>query len=139
MANYYSMARTNYFAVKNLDLFKEEIETIASKSNPIDIWYDEDEPKLVGLGFPEGLPDAIYDEDTDETTDLEWVKVIGAHLEDDWVCVIQEIGWEKLRYFVGLAVAFNNKGGSDYISLDEIYESAEYLGKHYTKGITNYA
>jgi hypothetical protein len=133
MANYYSMARTNYFAVKNPDLFKEEINTIANMTGEIEIWDDRADPKKFGLGFPEGLPSFAYNEETGEEIEIDWSKVIGSHLEDDWVCIIQEIGWEKLRYLTGRAMAFNNKDGSDYITLDEIYTAGEYLGKHCTQ------
>ena len=135
MANYYSMARTNHFAVKNLDSFKEEMDKISDVSRPIEVWESKGEKITVVLGFPEGLPDSYYDGDADEEHELDWVNIISAHLEDDWVCVIQEIGWEKLRYLTGYALAFNNKGGIDRTDLDEIYEAGEHLGKYCTQAM----
>jgi hypothetical protein len=137
MANYYSMGRTNYFAVKNLDLFKEEMDKISDVSRPIDVWENKDGENTisVALGFPEGLPDTYYNEDTDEDCELDWVQIIRTHLEDDWVCIIQEIGWEKLRYLTGYALAFNNKHGIDRTDLYEIYEAGEHLGKYCTQAM----
>ena len=133
MANYYSVGRTNYFLVKDLEKFRQEINEIASSSGEIEIWDDEsgENPNKVGLGFPDGIPNFMYNDDG-EDVELNWVSIIGSHLEDDWVCVMQEIGSEKLRYLTGCSIAFNNKGVTDQISLNEIYESMEHLGKNFT-------
>jgi hypothetical protein len=135
MANYYSMARTNHFAVKNLDSFKEEMDKISDVSRPIEVWESKGEKITVVLGFPEGLPDSYYDGDADEEHELDWVNIISAHLEDDWVCVIQEIGWEKLRYLTGYALAFNNEGEIERVDLDDIYVEGEMMGKHCTRAM----
>jgi hypothetical protein len=137
MANYYSIGRTNYFAVKNLDLFKEEIDKISNMSIPVEVCEKtKDGKNLVGLLFPEGTYNSYYDDDTDDDITFDvavWTQIIKEHLEDDWVCVIQEIGWEKLRYLTGYAIAFNNTGVIDRTDLDEIYEAGEHLGKYCTQ------
>ena len=42
-------------------------------------------------------------------------------------------GAEKLRYIIGWAEAFNNKGESRAISLDAIYNLAKELGSEITR------
>lgn len=161
MANHYSMGRTNYFAVKNPELFKEEINKISSMSISVDVCEKtKDGKNLVGLFFPAGMNNSYYDNDTEDDIIFDvavWVSIIKEHLEDDWVCVIQEIGykvetvqqdnksnnpyfvlssvlyWEKLRYLTGYAIAFNNKGVTERTDLDEIYEAGEHLGKYCTQ------
>lgn len=135
MANYYSMARTNYFVVKDPDLFREEVNTIVNMGEEIEIWDSDANPKKFGLGFPNGLPAFVYNEETHEEIEIDWQKIIGRHLEDDWVCVIQEVGWENLRYMTGTAIAFNNKEESEGLTLDEIYAAGENLGKHCTQAM----
>jgi hypothetical protein len=42
-------------------------------------------------------------------------------------------GSEKLRYIRGYAFAFNNKGETKFLSLDDIYEMAKPLGSDIQK------
>jgi hypothetical protein len=43
-----------------------------------------------------------------------------------------EVGYEKMRYLVGLAFAVNSAGEQVKIDLYDIYEKARPLGKHIT-------
>jgi hypothetical protein len=122
MANYYGHGRTNFFAVKDADSFREEVSKFQ-----VDIIEDEgDGVKVFALfgNAEEGMPWSYYDEDTDDYIDLDWQQVISKHLLDDWVCVIQEVGNEKLRYLRGTSLAFNNKGGYKLVSLEDVYKES---------------
>lgn len=135
MANYYSMGRTNHFAVKDPDAFEAEITPLVGDGEIIREERDGVEGFI--LLFPDGVPcyyDPEPDDDSDgESIELEWDNIIAPHLVDGQVCVIQEIGNEKLRYLTGYAIAFNNKGEKEYINLSNIYDQAKELGTRITQ------
>ena len=133
MANYYASARTNYFAVTDLEAFKAELE---SKTSSVEVVSkEEDGLTLVallgsdddGAGFP-----FEYEDEDGEYVELDWAEIFKAHLEDGWVAIIMESGAEKLRYIAGYAVAYNSKGETVAINLDQIYEKAKSIGTHIT-------
>lgn len=134
MANYYASARTNYFAVTDLEAFKAELE---SKTSSVEVVSkEEDGLTLVallgsdddGAGFP-----FEYEDEDGEYVELDWAEIFKAHLEDGWVAIIMESGAEKLRYIAGYAVAYNSKGETVAINLDQIYEKAKSLGSNITE------
>lgn len=126
MANYYGTGRTNYFAVKDAEAFKADMENYS-------VYVAEGTEKgqqvfaLIGES-EEGMPVSYWNEDTEDHDDIDWAEVIGKHLADDWVCVIQEVGNEKARYVNGYSMAFNNKGGVKTISIDDIWKLTDELG-----------
>lgn len=133
MANYYASARTNYFAVTDLEAFKADIE---SKTSSVEVVSkEEDGLTLVALlGNDDdggGFPFEYANEDGDYV-ELDWAEIFKAHLEDGWVAIIMETGAEKLRYITGYAVAYNSKGETVEIALDEIYERAKSIGTKIT-------
>ena len=134
MANYYASARTNYFAVTDLEAFKADIE---SKTSSVEVISQEkDGLTLVGLlgtdadgaGFP-----FEYENEDGDYVELDWAEIFKAHLEDGWVAIIMESGAEKLRYIAGYAVAYNSKGDVVTINLDDIYEKAKSIGTNITQ------
>jgi hypothetical protein len=75
----------------------------------------------------------MYDEETEENIELDWIEILANHLADDHVAVLMEVGTEKYRYLNGIAFAVNNKKEVIRISLDDIYEKAkETLGSQIT-------
>jgi len=133
MANYYASARTNYFAVTDLEAFKADIE---SKTSSVQVVSQEkDGLTLVGLlgsdddggGFP-----FEYEDEDGEYVELDWAEIFKAHLEEGWVAIIMESGAEKLRYIAGYAVAYNSKGETVSLNLDDIYDKAKSLGTNIT-------
>jgi diaminopimelate decarboxylase len=134
MANYYASARTNYFAVTDLEAFKADIE---SKTSSVQVVSQEkDGLTLVGLlgcdddggGFP-----FEYEDEDGEYVELDWAEIFKAHLEEGWVAIIMESGAEKLRYIAGYAVAYNSKGETVSLNLDDIYGLAKSLGSNITE------
>lgn len=125
MANYYSMGRTNYFAVNDEDLFKEKIVPLV-ESHDGQVWEEvKDGQTLYAIGFPDGFPSQFYDEDSGDEYEIEWESVIREFLSDGWVCIIQEIGWEKLRYLSGGAIAFDNTGKRVSVNVYDIVKMAQ--------------
>ncbi len=148
MANYTSMARTNYFRVKDIDAFKADLN--AHGITPVSfaesafggIVLDESEHNspqgAVALFSHEGWPS--FDEEMiadrlglDESETLPAFResieeLVGAHLVDEHeIAVFMTIGWEKLRYLTGVAVAVNSAGEIRNVNLDDIYSLAEEL------------
>jgi len=127
MANYYGKVRTNYFAVKDPEAFREDI-----MNYPVEMISQEQDGQVL-FGFLDtdegGLPNTTYNEETDEDIEIVWEDLFIKHLADDWVAIIMEVGSEKHRYFQGFASAYNNKGESKHISLEDIYDVAKYLGE----------
>lgn len=129
MANYYASARSNYFRVKDDDAFLDAMtpfEVEASKDND-GRWL------LIDVsGDANGWPFVVFDEATDEYEDIHFPEVVAPHLADGEVCILMEVGREKLRYLSGYAIAFNNKGEEKRVSLNDIYELATDLGTNIT-------
>jgi LAS superfamily LD-carboxypeptidase LdcB len=132
MAQFFGQARSNYFAVKDAEAFKTElanypVEVITQEKDGVTLYgfIDADENGEADLW-------SMWDEEEDETVEVDWAEVFKRHLQDDWVAVIISVGWEKYRYFQGDTVAFNNKGESKTINLEHIYELAKDLGSNRT-------
>jgi hypothetical protein len=129
MANYYASARTNYFQVKDVKAFTEEVE----KYN-LEVVSKDDNPEFVALfvqsddgAFPWNdyfSDDAVFGGD-----EIDWAGIFSRHLQENSVVIIQEIGSEKLRYFAGFAVAYNSKGETISININKIFDQATALGE----------
>jgi len=116
MANYYGTGRTNFFKVNDTAAFKAEM-----SKYEVEVIEEDELVALLGLS-EEGMPWEYFDEDIKNFEQIEWDEVLAKHLADDWVCVVQEVGNEKMRYVRGFAMAFNNKREVKTISLDDIYQ-----------------
>lgn len=130
MANYYESARSNYFIVKDVDAFKAELSGsgLAIETRQVD------QVTLVAMfaDAENGFPSEKYDPETYDSTELVWEDIFKRHLVDGQVAVIVGAGAEKLRYVNGWTVAYNNKGESVSINLEEIYDKAKALGANIT-------
>ena len=128
MANYYGVTRTNYFAVKNEEEFRKDLANL-----PVELIEAKEEGKKV-FGFLDadsnggGDIDTIWNEETEESEEVDWQAFFQKHLADDWVAIIVSSGAEKHRYINGYAVAYNNKGESRSVGVEDIYKLAEDLG-----------
>jgi len=127
MANYYESARSNYFLVKDIDSFKQELEPI--KSLDIEIEKRDNKDYVCLLNKNEnGFPWDAYDDILGEYVELDWEGIFSRHLQNDSVAIIMGAGAEKLRYIHGYAIAFNNKGETKVLHLTDIYNLAKELG-----------
>jgi hypothetical protein len=136
MANYVPFMRSNYFAVKNRAAFEQFCKSYELRL----IEHDKDSPRrtdgtgepLVGFLGPDegGIPASKFDVEKDDWVDADFFADLAAHVKPGWVAVVQEIGFEKLRYLVGVAVAVNAQGKTVEVSLNDIYTRANRLGTH---------
>lgn len=121
MANYYASARSNKFKVTNLEDFQ------ANMPSDIEVYIEDLQENIVcllcnGDGTSGGWPTSIYCEDTEEYEDWDVESYVSEFLVDGEWCVIQEVGAEKLRYLIGYSLAFNNKGVSHSVNLEDVFE-----------------
>lgn len=132
MANFIGQTRSNYFAVKDAEAFKQEL----SKYPVTIITQEKDGQTLYGFldNDPDGagVVDEFWDEEAGDSESISWGEFFSRHLADDSVAVIVSVGWEKYRYFSGHTTAYNNKGESRFVALNDIYEKAAELGSKIT-------
>jgi len=126
MANYCALARSNYFTVKDRSAFETyvadvNLELITNRDGQVGVM---NAGSLDGAGWP----CQRYDESTDDYVDIDVFADIAEHLSDGQVAIFIEIGWEKMRYLVGHAVAINNAGECETVDLNEINGHATRLG-----------
>ena len=122
MANYYGFARSNQFAVKDVEAFKKAVEnynvTVQVQDNRVTLLSNDES------GW------AWNDYSNYEDEPIWWDEIFKEHLQDDWVVIVMEVGYEKLRYFGGFACAWNNKGEHRRVSIDNIFDLAKDLGSN---------
>lgn len=121
MAKFTGAARSNYFKVKDAELFKEWVLSIPSLSI------------FKGEGKQDGLF-AIYSDCPDtgcwpsgcfDEVEIDLAVDLSVHLAEGQIAVLMEAGAERLRYLAGYAVAVNWKGETEYLNLNQIYDLAE--------------
>lgn len=122
MANWYGSARSNYFHVKDVEAFKEWVDTLSGCGVIND---DEGRWGLLVNSENGGWPSNRYDEETDGYVDIDLAKELVEHLAEGQVAVLMECGAEKLRFITGFATAVSWTGETVQISLDDIYQKAQ--------------
>ena len=123
MSNYQATASTNYFKVKDAEAFALDLEPIRQGSE-IEIVEKEDYFAILdnsGEGFPAFYWDG--EEDDEVEVEIDWAGILSRHLTDNSVCIMMEIGHEKLCYVDGHAVAISSTG-EVRVSLNDIYNLA---------------
>lgn len=135
MANYFGVARTNYFRVTDENGFREMMKRVKGSEDDIEVFEREiDGVQHFGFGCYSsilGLSDN-EDEDGDGDSDAMYSNFVTAlqqllHPED--AVIMFEIGYEKLRYLVGHAhvIAQKNEASVDLIST-AVKKAKELLG-----------
>jgi len=127
MANYISYARSNYFKVKDATAFKDWCNKMNIEAS---ISGDPTEKELWMINpnssNEDSWPwDSIYDEETGTFSDSDFMQGLASHLQEGQIAVLIEIGFEKLRYLVGEAIAIAWDGTNEAITLERIYDLAE--------------
>lgn len=115
MADFEATSRSNYFAVKDAAAF-------ASWCNRIGLHYEKHDKKDLYAVFGDYCDHGEWPDPVEESG--EFTDQLMEHLADGEICVLMQVGAEKLRYVAGFTVAFNNKGECVNLSLSEIYDRA---------------
>lgn len=132
MANYYGKSRTNYFKVKDVEAFTQEV-----KKFPVEVITKEQDGETL-YGFLDADSDGsgyiteYWDEEQGDGVAIDLEDFFKRHLEDGSVAILIHTGSEKHRFLSGDAVAYNNKGESIAVNLADIYTLAEQLGDKIT-------
>ena len=134
MANYVAFVRSNYFKVKDLTAFEQFCEKWDLRLISDEEKCPEESP-LYGFLVEcseAGIPSIYYDTEKEDYVDGDFLGELSNHLVDGWVAIVMEVGYEKMRYLIGFAVAINEAGERFQVSLGDIYDKAKSLGRHIT-------
>jgi len=133
---YRATARSNYFAVKDIDAFTETVRSVSPEGVVINS-REKDGKTLYSILFygGKGVPKERNEPDF-EVSPLHWQPIFMEHLEDNWVAVLMEAGgpW-NLDYVSGFATAYNNQGETVHLDLDDIYQQSKVLGQNLTYAV----
>ena len=129
MANYIAVCRTNYFKVKDIDAFLEEMESIPD----IKVDVEKDKGCVIMGNNADGAGWPSMKQDGDEMVEFDLPENVSRHLEDGEVAIFIECGSEKLCYLVGYAEAINNQGEREEVTINDIYKKALSLGNNVTR------
>lgn len=117
MANYYAKFRSNYFNLKNRDAFIAWTATVPGLE-PV-FRSGQFQQNTVTLLCDGSMPDMNGDD-----LEINLTDELAAHLSEDQVAILMEVGSEGMRYFCGYAIAVNPEGKTIQMSLDDIYGKA---------------
>ena len=123
MSNWYGIARTNYVKVKDVGALAKVLDPFC-----IEIHEHPTMPSYVML-TPDSMSDyggfnhSAYDENGDDI-EFSWADDVAPHLCEGQILVMHEVGWEKLRYLTGIALAVTWDGRETFLDLNDIYEKA---------------
>lgn len=126
MANYQCAVRSNYFHVKDPELFRQFMVRVYGANGTVELWEEKDANGQTVFAFGSyggisGLRDAAEDtsEETDETAYDEFICGLQQHIQADDAVIILESGREKLCYLVGSAEIIT-RGGYDQLDISEL-------------------
>lgn len=129
---YYAVAKSNYFRVKNEDEFKEWAESISLTVYDKTIITEEGTVIKKFMITPDneegGWPVAICNEDIDDYMDCDVAEDLAKFLEDEEVAILIQVGNEGIRHIEGFVTAINNKEQRIDQALSDITARAGVLG-----------
>lgn len=118
MADYIPFVRSNYFQVKDPEAFRSWCEGLG-----LEVIQDEEQPGLYGFIADGGIPCARLDPETgeEEEEEIDFFAELASHLSEGQVAEVREIGYEKMRYLIGITRAVRWDGEMLEVNLDDIY------------------
>lgn len=131
MADYVASARSSYFMVKDRAKFEEALAG-AGLPDEIRVTGDADDRhgKVVGIYVDEAEGDGAWPTWTDDDDEVNYGALIGAHLAEGEVCILMEIGAQKLQYLEAWALLITPDGREERIDLPTLArERAATLGR----------
>lgn len=127
MPNYRVNTRTNWFRVKNVDKFMTWLKRFGSQIYMQASMKKGKDTYFVLIGNCECGEFPFNTElDNDNEPQIDFMDHIAKHfLSNEDIMIVLESGAEKMNYIGGIAVAYNSRGLTTYITLDSIYELAQ--------------
>ncbi len=132
MANYYGVARTNYFKVTDEKKYEELVNNLLAEDAIHDFSCTIDGELQHGFGSYSPITYCADDEEV--LYDLEvFLTELQKILPDGEAFIYQETGYEKLRYVTGFAYIVTNKT-IEWVSLEDsiMAKAKELLGEDFT-------
>ena len=117
MAGFIGRARTNYVKVKDIEILKEELETVYG----LELIEKEGLCKFNFSGDTAELFNVDDEIDAEPILFKDWFL---PHLDEKDICVVIEVGADSDQYFSGYAYAFNHLGDRTSIDINDIYQKA---------------
>lgn len=121
MADAYFLSRSNYFRVKSPAKFRK-----FAKTYGLDLWQ-EDGTFGIGPIRPGHGPstDGYFPSHHPVTNrEINFPKQLSRHLKEGEIAILMIIGWEKLCWVTGWAIAINSNGDCIRTQLEDIYKKA---------------
>lgn len=131
MANYYGVAKTNYFKVTDEKKYEELVNNLLAEDEIHDFSCIIDGELKHGFGSYSAITYCADDEEL--LYDLEvFLTELQKILPDGEAFIYQETGYEKLRYVTGFAYIVTNKT-IEWVSLENsiMTKAKELLGKDF--------
>ena len=75
----------------------------------------------------EGIPTCIWNDETEDCEEVDpgaFLDELAEQLASGWAVELREIGYEKMRYLIGVSTIVRWDGETHTLSLDEIEERA---------------
>jgi len=125
MANWEGRYRSNYFKVKDVKKFEEWVDALTGGEGKAKLSFDADCSNRVCIFGYGSIPDPPEDEKGDRP---DFFDELALHLETCEIAVIQEVGWEGLRYLTGYSTAIDWLGRVATASIDDIFKDLSEAG-----------
>lgn len=137
MAEFISIGRTNFFAVKDVEAFKAELpdEVIATEdtNNRAQFVVGKNEgDRLFSLYADSGFPWEAYDDESDDWLHFDWRDFFKRHLKDGSVAIVYDLAFENYD-MIFKSVAYNSKGQIIEMTDNLICDLSVSLGNQITK------
>ena len=108
MANYECISRTNYFHVKDAEIFREFMDTVLA--DDLHLWEEKDNDHNTVFAFGcERTLYGIFNKNGDSSLEL-FLTELQKHIADDDAVILTEVGHEKLKYVTGYATIITCTG-----------------------------
>jgi len=121
LANYYGFTRTNYFAVKDEERFRQVVASCQASEEAPEVWEKATEGQtLLAFGCYGSLSGFLCEDEEDCECDLDaFHNALQQVVADGHAIIITEVGYEKLRYLVGDCTVITSQE-IDYTNLRDV-------------------
>lgn len=113
MANYNAFIRTNYFTVTDEQRFRDLMAKCSCSEGAVEL-FEGSCANQFGFGCHGSLSGIPYHDGEDDDNDIEYsmddfLAGLQALLPDGEAIILTEVGYEKLRYLIGIATVITNE------------------------------
>jgi hypothetical protein len=111
MANYNAFVRSNYFTVTDTAKFREIMASCIGAEGNIEVFDADDGSGKLGFGCYGAISGIPTDIEDPESTDLDgFYEALQGILAEGDAIIITEVGYEKLRYLIGVCTVITKQG-----------------------------